>query len=52
MKLHLLLIAVTPANNATRFLLAEAGKFVKNILILWINPYTYPHVQCSSSRTV
>lgn len=50
MKLPLLLIAVTPTNNATRFLLAEVEKFVRNILILWKNLYTYPRVQCSSSN--
>lgn len=30
----LLQIAITPTNNATRFLLTEVEKFVKNILIL------------------
>lgn len=52
MKLPLVLIAVTPTNNATRVLSTEVENFVKNILILWINLYTYPHAQRSSSRTV
>lgn len=48
MKLPQLLTAATPTNNATRFLFTEVEKLVKNIFILWINLYTYAHVQCSS----
>lgn len=52
MKLPQLLTAATPTNNATRFLFTEVEKLVKNIFILWINLYTYAHVQCRAELHV